>query len=268
MAIHERWRRDPGVSRRTLLRGAAVAAGGVLLGGAAEVGTARGALAAGEPKVYTRADWGARKARSTASVVSAPDHIVIHHTATANSTDYSASHAAALSRSIQKYHMDTNGWDDIGQQLTIGRGGHIMEGRNRSLPAIRSGDHAVGAHTADHNTHTVGIENEGTYTSTTPTAALMESLVDTCVWLCAVYGLNPASAIVGHRDYNVTSCPGDKLYAMLPQLRSDVAARLRLLQVRLPLRDVPAAHRPTYPAVPVNERTVPFHHGPTVGELD
>ena len=29
-----------------------------------------------------------------------------------------------------------------------------------------------------------------------------------------------------HRDFNDTECPGDVLYAMLPQLRKDVAARM------------------------------------------
>ena len=32
--------------------------------------------------------------------------------------------------------MQTNGWDDIGEQLTISRGGYVMEGRAGSLNAI------------------------------------------------------------------------------------------------------------------------------------
>ena len=156
----------------------------------------------------------------------APDHIVVHHTASANSTDYSLEHAFALSRSIQAYHMDGNGWDDIGQQLTISRGGHLMEGRNRSREAIDAGDHVVGAHTLDHNDHTIGIENEGTYMTVAPTSALWNTLVETCAWLCDVYGLDPHEAIVGHRDYNSTACPGDILYARLPQLRNEVADTL------------------------------------------
>ncbi|MFC4564400.1 peptidoglycan recognition family protein [Nocardiopsis mangrovi] len=262
---------DSAVSRRTVLRGAAVTAGAALLAGAADLGGAPDALAATAPRVYTRAEWGARAAKSGAQVLAnGPDRIVVHHTATSNSTDYSTSHAAALSRSIQRFHMDTNGWADIGQQLTISRGGHIMEGRNRTLPAIRDGGHVVGAHVADHNSHALGIENEGTYTSSAPTDALLESLIATCAWLCAVYGLNPAQAIVGHRDYNVTACPGDGLYKMLPELRSGTSARLRTLGLRVPQRaeDVPAAHLPGFPAVPSDERVAPFQHGPAVGDLD
>ncbi|RNL83245.1 N-acetylmuramoyl-L-alanine amidase [Halostreptopolyspora alba] len=254
-----------------MLRGAALAGGGVLLGGATALGGAtRSAHAAAEPHVHTRANWGARRPRRRARVLgSGPDHIVVHHTATANTSDTSTSHAAALSRSIQRYHMDTNGWDDIGQQLTISRGGHVMEGRNTSLAAIRAANHTVGAHTAYHNSHTIGIENEGTYSSATPPEALMASLAETCAWLCAVYNLDPSSAIVGHRDYNATSCPGDRLYAMLPELRSETRTRMRAQLVDEDLLDgseVPEEHRPSYPERPMDERRTEHFHGPALGE--
>lgn len=264
--------RHPQVDRRTLLRGTALAAGGVLLGGMMGISPAGEAAAAAMPKVYTRADWNARAPKNKIQLLSkGPTHIVVHHTATGNVSDTSTSHAAALSRSIQRYHMDTNGWSDTGQQLTISRGGHIMEGRDQSLRAISDGGHAVGAHVANHNSHTIGIENEGTYTSVTPPGALMGSLVDTCAWLCLAYRLDPEEAIVGHRDYNATNCPGDKLYAMLPQLRKDVAGSMRRKlshQSRAAGAELTADQLPTYPRVPQSERVAPFHHGPAVGDLD
>lgn len=155
-----------------------------------------------------------------------PDHIVVHHTASPNSKDYTTHHAAALSRSIQATHMDRNGWDDIGQQFTISRGGYVMEGRNRTLEAVATLRHVVGAQTANENSHTLGIENEGTYISAKPTAKLWNALIDLCAYLCDHYGLNPYSAIVGHRDYNATQCPGDELYSMLPTLRWSTAKRM------------------------------------------
>ena len=244
---------DSQLDRRTLLRGAATVTGGALLGVTA---TASPALAA--PTVYTRADWNARPPTSPATVLDqAPDRIVVHHTASANQTNYSLAAAFALSRSIQNFHMDSNGWADTGQQLTISRGGHLMEGRNRSLSAIRAGDHVVGAHTANHNSHTIGIENEGTYMTVGPTAALWAKLVETCAWLCDVYGLAP-SAIVGHRDYNATACPGDVLYARLPQLRNEVAARLSIAPSRY------AQPKPS--GRPGPRRT--FDHGPALGPAD
>lgn len=272
MSSKDAERTETGVARRRVLHTAAMAAGGVLLGGAIDLAAADEAVAGVRPRIYHRGEWNARKPKSWAVVRSAPpDRIVVHHTATANSSARSRNHAFRLSRSIQNYHMDSNGWADMGQHLTISRGGHVMEGRNRSLKAISAENHAVGAHTANHNAHTIGVENEGSYMSATPPRELMTALVETCAWLCLAYGLDPAKAIVGHRDFNATSCPGDKLYGMLPGLRRDVRSRLRTLQARVVLRDdsaMPDEHRPTYPDIPSDERRAPFYHGPAVGPED
>lgn len=249
------------VGRRRLIRGAALLAGGVATAGAFDLvrsSIVAKASAAEAPQIFNRAAWGARPPKLAAEVLpKGPDHIVVHHTATANVTDLSQSAAFGLSRSIQNYHMDVNGWDDTGQQLTISRGGFVMEGRNRSLDAINTRQHVMGAHVAGHNDHTIGIENEGTYTSVAPTGQLWKSLVATCAWLCTVYGLNPQTAIVGHRDYNATACPGDVLYARLPQLRNEVAALLGGQP-----RPVGSTRRPRATGLP-GPRTK-FDHGPAL----
>ena len=184
-------------------------------------------LRAEMPLVHRRGEWGARPPKRPAQVLShGPDHIVIHHTDSPNSSDLSLPHALRLSRDIQWFHMRSRGWDDIGQQLTISRGGHVMEGRNRSLSSIMCGQLAVGAQTRHQNDHTIGIENEGTYMTAPVAPLLWASLVRVCGWLCTVYDLDPHQAIVGHRDYVATDCPGDVLYARLPVLRGAVAAYL------------------------------------------
>jgi N-acetyl-anhydromuramyl-L-alanine amidase AmpD len=172
--------------------------------------------------------WGARPPSEPVTVLSTgPNKIIVHHTATANSTDYSRSHADALARSIQRHHMDNRGFIDTGQHFTISRGGHVLEGRHRSLEVLEAGaGHVVGAHCTGQNPEAVGIENEGTYTSVAPPAALYDQLVTLCTDICRAYDLGP-DEIYGHRDFDATACPGDVLYARLPTLRSDVAARLR-----------------------------------------
>lgn len=216
------------LGRRDFITRAAAIAGGAALIGAADLRFSRSAHAAAAPHVYTRAEWGARPPTSKAQIIAAPDHLVVHHMAFPNSTDYSLSHAFQLSRDCQNLHMDTNGWADTGQQLTISRGGYVMEGRNRSLEAIGKGANVMGAQVANENGHTLGIENEGTYTSVLPPTALWNALVQTLAWLCDDYGLDPHASILGHRDYNSTECPGDALYAKLPDLRNDVANTLGL----------------------------------------
>ncbi|MEV1285521.1 peptidoglycan recognition family protein [Micromonospora sp. NPDC049679] len=214
---------DP--SRRRLLTGAAGLTGGLLIGGLLRPDPAH--AAATPPRVYTRAEWNARPPTGAIRYLDRqPDHIVVHHTAGENTTDYSLAAAFRHSHWIQDLHMDRNGWIDSGQQLTISRGGYVMEGRSLSLRAITEGQHVSGAQTANHNDHTIGIENEGIYVSAPVPAKLFGSLVQTCAWLCATYDLDPFAAIVGHRDYVNTQCPGDVLYARLPELRQKVAAAM------------------------------------------
>jgi N-acetyl-anhydromuramyl-L-alanine amidase AmpD len=210
-------------SRRRFLRGS-IAAGVSLIVGGVELRFVDRAAAA--PSVIGTATWGAQSPKEPITILgSKPNKIVIHHTAGSNTTDYSLTRAYNLARSIQQSHFD-RGWIDSGQQFTISRGGYVLEGRHRSLEALQGGaKHVRGAHCDGQNDVAVGIENEGTYSSTLPPQGQYDQLVALCVYICQQYGI-ASSEIYGHRDFNATSCPGDQLYAKLPQLRSDVAARI------------------------------------------
>jgi hypothetical protein len=211
------------LDRRTLLRSAALA--GVALGGAAlGMGSASAATA---PTIYGCSAWGARPPADPLTVLPHKAvRILIHHTDTPNSTDYSQAHAFALARSIQNHHMDDNHWSDTGQHFTNTRGGIVMEGRHNSLSTLRGGTQIVrAAHCPGQNDIAIGIENEGNYMATQPPAKLWNSLVTLCAYVCDQYSIAP-TAIQGHRDYIATDCPGDVLYSMLPQLRRDVANHL------------------------------------------
>ncbi|WUL67497.1 peptidoglycan recognition protein family protein [Amycolatopsis sp. NBC_00345] len=209
--------------RRAFLRGAAgmtaAAAAGLLLPGLAR--------AAGEPRIYSCAEWGARPPADPLTTLDHPaNRILIHHIDCPNSTDYSLEHAFQVARDDQADHIDNNGWSDTGQHFTVSRGGYRMEGRHGSLDALRSGDKIVrAAHCPGQNDNAIGIENEGTYMTVEPPEAQWSSLVVFCAYICTQYGI-PVEEIKGHRDYYNTDCPGDKLYARLPELRSDVAAQL------------------------------------------
>ncbi|MCB5165037.1 peptidoglycan-binding protein [Streptomyces bambusae] len=211
--------------RRTLLGGALSLTAGlpavVLSAGSA---AADGSAAAG-PSVLGCEEWGARPPKSPVKVLAArPQRIIVHHTATANLAEFGQNRAVALARAMQTYQMDTGGWIDTGQHFTLSRGAFVTEGRHESLAALRDGDRMVeGAHCSGQNTVAIGIENEGTYTSEVPPAEQYAALVALCAHICRQYGIRPYQ-IYGHRDFNSTQCPGDRLYALLPQLRADVAA--------------------------------------------
>jgi hypothetical protein len=212
------------MNRRTLLR--AVVGTGVLL----STGAAPGRPS--EPGILlpirSCADWNARPPTAAITVVPRrPVRILIHHTASDNVEDYSLDAAYAQAHWIQGVHMDQNGWLDSGQHFTNSRGGYLLEGRHQSLEALRAGDRVVqGAHCPGQNESAIGIENEGTYVDVEPPEPQWETLVSFCVYTCEQYGISPRE-IFGHRDFFAdTVCPGDKLYAMLPRLRHEVAAVL------------------------------------------
>ncbi|MGB9376035.1 MAG: N-acetylmuramoyl-L-alanine amidase [Mycobacteriales bacterium] len=215
----------PILDRRGFLKGAVLLGTGVAIGGF-ELRLATDALAVTSPSISSCATWGAAPPKSAITILNQrPTKVIVHHTASSNSTDYSQAHAFALARSIQQTHFN-NGWIDSGQQFTISRGGYVMEGRHQSLGVLNGGtQHVLGAHCTGQNDVAVGIENEGTYTSVAPPAALYDQLVSMCAYICQQYAIG-SSQIFGHRDFNSTECPGDVLYAKLPQLRSDVAAKL------------------------------------------
>jgi N-acetyl-anhydromuramyl-L-alanine amidase AmpD len=179
------------------------------------------------PTIAGTAAWLARASTSPVTLTGArPDKIIVHHTNDQNTTDYSQARAYQLARNIQNFHIDSNGWIDSGQHFTISRGGYTMEARHRSLEMLTGGTNVVqGAHCPGQNNIAIGIENEGTYTSVQPPAALYNQLVTLCAYVCQQYKIS-SDRIYGHRDFIATDCPGDMLYAMLPKLRSDVAAKL------------------------------------------
>ncbi|HVL84294.1 MAG TPA: N-acetylmuramoyl-L-alanine amidase [Pseudonocardia sp.] len=213
-----------GISRRGFLRGVAAVTGGTLLG--AELGTGT-AWAAGGPPILSCDEWGARPNSDVVNVVRRrPVRILVHHTATPNVPDLGRPAAVALARAIQNFHMDRRGWLDSGQHFTISRGGYVLEGRRRSLEALRSGRKQVeGAHCTGQNLVSIGIENEGTYLDADPPRVLWDRLRELCAYTCVQYGIAP-TAIHGHRDFKDTACPGDRLYGELPRLRAEVGAAI------------------------------------------
>ncbi|MGH3759747.1 peptidoglycan recognition protein family protein [Actinophytocola sp.] len=217
------------VSRRALIRGGftvtAVGALGatvpITAGAAGE--QQRAPKAAARPTIHGTDEWGARPPNGTIQVLDhTPTYIIVHHTAGSNSDDLSLEHAFAISRGIQNFHMDSRGWIDSGQQLTNSRGGHITEGRHRSVEILDGGtQHVMGAHVGNHNSETIGIENEGLYSNVDVTPELWDSLVQLVAYIASQYGIAP-SEIMGHRDFNATECPGEVLYGRLPELRDAV----------------------------------------------
>lgn len=137
------------------------------------------------------------------------DMIVVHHVAIP-SGDISAAQ-------IHKAHL-ANGWAGIGYHYLIRKDGTIERGRPLAT---------VGAHAYGENFHTIGICVAGNFNEENLEPAQYNALYNLIQNLCKIYDIMPDDhTLVGHRDLNDTSCPGEYLYMRLPQLRQELAPKL------------------------------------------
>ena len=171
-----------------------------------------------KPSIVSRSAWGARPPKSGYSYHT-PRMITIHHTYRPKASSYNGSSSI---RSIQNYHMDTNGWNDIGYHFLIGT---YPSSGNTSIYQGRP-ENVIGAHTGGKNTNNVGVNVVGDYSVENLHQNSYSTLIRLLAWLCSHYNIDP-NHIYGHRDFGSTACPGDKLYILLPKIRSDVSAQIR-----------------------------------------
>ncbi len=148
-------------------------------------------------------------------------HLVVHHSAGLNTSD----DWAATVRGIWNFHVNSNGWDDVGYNWLVDPDGVLYEGR---------GDNVRGAHFCGNNTNTQGVCMLGTYIDETPTEAALETVKEYLAWKSAADNIDPTAVsfhtptggevpnVAGHRDGCSTTCPGDALYAEMPTLRDDI----------------------------------------------
>lgn len=132
----------------------------------------------------------------------ATKYLVIHHTGGNAGDDYSAAELHAM-------HLG-QGWSGIGYHLVIRKNGAIERGR----PLWTKGAHSIPG-----NGNSIGIHLCGNFEWEEPTEFQIESLAMLCADLCSKYHLEPHEAIIGHRDQDVTACPGQTLYDLLPVIR-------------------------------------------------
>ncbi|MEH0422983.1 N-acetylmuramoyl-L-alanine amidase [Streptomyces sp. B21-083] len=217
----------------------------------ADASTSTGLMApkstAPKPPITSRAGWGADESISPEAPTYLPAGIkavVVHHTAATN--DYTCDQSPAMIRAIHVYHVKSNGWRDIGYNFLVDKCGTIFEGRKGGVDKAVLGAHAYGF-----NTQTTGISVLGNYNLVEPPTAVLTSVARLAAWKLGQYGVDPAGTttltagaagtsqyntrtwktgdqlsfptIHGHGDGYATECPGTKLYAQLPTIRSYAA---------------------------------------------
>ncbi|MFK8056886.1 MAG: N-acetylmuramoyl-L-alanine amidase [Saprospiraceae bacterium] len=155
-----------------------------------------------------------------------PEVLIVHHSAGNLTPDVDY---ALVVRAIYDFHVNTNGWSDIGYNLLIAPDGTVYQGR---------GTAAQGAHFCAQNAGTLGVCMLGNYVDQAPATAAMSALTTLGYFLSCEFEIDVNSTVAhqpsglsldglsGHRDGCNTACPGEMLYAELPQLRTNIAARI------------------------------------------
>ena len=194
------------------------------------------AQAATQPTIYTRADWGADESLRGRTVEYGQIQAgFVHHTV--NTNNYRPEDVPAIIRGIYAFHVKSRGYRDVGYNFLIDKWGRIWEGRYGGIDKP-----VTGAHTYGHNDDAFAASTIGTYTDTEPTGATLDAYARLFAWKFEMHGVDPSSrvnldgtrvnAISGHRDTFATECPGARLYAKLPQIRTATAATMRTSAVR------------------------------------
>jgi N-acetylmuramoyl-L-alanine amidase len=211
---------------------------------AADVPRAVPAADGGRPAIVPRSAWdphGACRPRVQARY-GRVDFALVHHTETLS--PYTPAQSAAIVLGICLFHRDGNGWSDIGYDALIDRFGTVFDGRAGGVDQPVTGAQAGGW-----NAVSTGVALIGDYSAAPPPARALRMLERVLAWKLSLAGV-PAQGVVverstgsdprdnayprgalvrfqrisGHRDADLTDCPGAALYALLPRVRRAVAA--------------------------------------------
>ena len=155
-----------------------------------------------------------------------PEFLIVHHSAgnLSDDVDY-----ALVVRAIYDYHVNTNGWSDIGYNLLVAPDGTVYDGR---------GTAAQGAHFCAANAETLGVCMLGNFVDQAPATAAMSALTTLGYFLSCEFDIDVNAStthqpsgktltrLSGHRDGCNTACPGEQLYAQLDDIRANITARI------------------------------------------
>jgi hypothetical protein len=181
-----------------------------------------------QPSIRSRSAWNARPFKGTPTIASKLDVAIVHHSAGGNG--YSAGEVPGIIAAIQRFHMDTNGWNDIAYNFMVDRFGQLWEARQGGITRA-----VVGGHSAGSNTGSTGICLLGSYDGITPPKVAIDAIAAWAAWKLGVHGIDVSTSVVfngatrnriiGHRDVRSTACPGGRLYPQLGEIRQQAFVR-------------------------------------------
>lgn len=123
--------------------------------------------------------------------------VIIQHTATESCT--SQAQCVFQARTIQTFHIESNGWNDIGYNFLIGGDGAVYEGRGWTKE---------GAHTLGFNNISLGVAFIGTYINMAPKSNMIDSFHKLMKKGVDLKYITVDYRILAHRQLIGTESPG------------------------------------------------------------
>ena len=183
----------------------------------------------GQPPIIARSAWAGRiTLPRPARYYGAIELAFVHHTD--NPNGYSAGEVPALLLAIFDYHRYARGYFDIAYNFVIDAFGRIWEARAGGID-----EPVIGAHAGGYNSVSTGIAVLGTFMFGCRRPPALEALQQLLAWKLSLHGVptlgkvrvevDPADAfytpfppgqrvllprIAGHRDGDLTDCPGER----------------------------------------------------------
>ena len=120
------------------------------------------------------------------------DRIILHCSATEEGKHYGV-------EDIRRWHVEGNGWLDIGYHFVILLDGQLKKGRDLDVP---------GAHVRYHNSTTVGVCYVGGLRKGEPADTMTE--MQELTWIALVRSLRVVFgklSVHGHNEYAAKACP-------------------------------------------------------------
>ncbi|MFV0259661.1 MAG: peptidoglycan recognition family protein [Acidimicrobiales bacterium] len=205
----------------------------------------RGLAQVTPPPIRPRSDWGS-DLPVTGPIEPEDDvrFLLVHHTASSN--DYGPDDVPGQIETFYRLHTGPEkGWPDVAYNFFVDRFGVIWEGREGSRSGPVRGDATGGSQGYAQLCSLIGD-----YTSTPMPPEQETSLIALLAWLADRYAIDTtpgstvtftsrgsnrwpegdqvtAATIAGHRDMSQTACPGDAVYARLPEAVPAAVSALR-----------------------------------------
>lgn len=132
------------------------------------------------------------------------ERLTVHHTAALLEEN---AQAPSHIRQHQRYHLE-RGWPDLAYHFIVDAAGNVYEGR----PVDAVGDTGTDYDPTGHFL----VCCEGNFDEQDVPDAQLASLAAMLAWAAVTRDVAPET-IRGHRDWAATSCPGDRLHALIAE---------------------------------------------------